>query len=233
MTSNTKQQLAEIVTSDQYSHSKQVEIRKPKEKSDTDSSSWLEDLLDWLFDFEFNDGLLSVGAMILKGLLILALVLLVVWIVKNSEGILGWIKQKSWKKSKQRIDISDYHQSHLAQGWESLPAHQDISQVVKQLLNEDRVLPAMSILYRASLRWLNDGGLLTIIPANTELQCIQHIHQVQVTQAVNVQSADYIIDIIKQWIPVAYNHDSSPDKAQLIRLADSWQARLPIQGESV
>ncbi len=238
MTDKTvKQQLADILTSDQYSNSEEITTRVPKIPEESDDSSWLADflgeLLDWLFDFDAPENLIEIGSMLLKGLLIVALLLAIVWVIKNSEGLLGWIQQKSWRLSKHKIQIEDYQQSHLAQGWENLPEHQQIVEVVRQLLMNNQYLPAMSILYRGSLRWLNENKLLAISPANTEMQCLNHIKRIQQIHTINTHSAEYIIDIIRQWIPIAYDEDfdmsNQLDKTALIHLADNWQARLPLQ----
>ncbi len=264
-----KQQLYDILTSDDYSEVKEITLPK----QDDESLNWLQKLIEWLLDGDSNSSgsgstdWLNIFSGFLKILAILALVLLVVWIVKNSDSIIDWVKNRSWKLGKRTVAIEDYRQAHLAQGWESLPPHEQIPAVVKQLLQEGRILPASSILYRGSLRWLNesDSQKTIIRPANTELQCVELIKQLrQSPSALNNQlnprlntgippaTADYIINIITQWIPIAYqssnqsisassnetDNQQSNEKSEqaqyqqtqyqkaLLSLANDWQRQL-------
>ncbi len=254
-----KQQLYDILTSDDYSEVK--EIKLPKQQDD-ESLNWLKDFFDWLFDGDSNSSSssstdwLNIFSGFLKILAILALVLLVFWIVKNSDSIIDWVKSRSWKLGKRTVAIEDYRQAHLAQGWERLPPHEQIPAVVKQLLQEGRILSASSILYRGSLRWLNesDSQKTIIRPANTELQCVELIKQLrqspslvsnQFNQQLNPRlntgippaTADYIINIITQWIPIAYqsnnqsistssNEADNQYQQALLALVNDWQRQL-------
>ncbi|MBS9780708.1 MAG: hypothetical protein KGV51_08790 [Moraxellaceae bacterium] len=230
MSQDSKQQLADILTSSDYSDRHEIQVPKPKDPPDIDmETSWIKKLLDLLFDHKIPDVTLDLIVIGLKGLAVLTLVLITVWIIKNSDSFIGWIEKQSWRKNKKyQVKIDDYQQAHLAQGWEGLPPHQQISQVVKQLILEGNYLPAMSILYRGSLRWLNDTNCLLISPAETELQCIEHIHKVQQNQFLNKHSGQYICQIIQAWIPIAYQGQTTANQQNLLQITDAWQAKLPL-----
>lgn len=211
--------LQQVILSDDYTqkyeHKRWTRIyreRKTANKEQSKLEKWLEKLFEWLRNdndttHDGDSSIIEILAVILKTVFILALVGLIVWLFRHADKLQAWIKQ-SPLFVKQGASIRNYQEAHLAQGWEQLPAHAEVPAVVNELLNNQQILPASSILYRASLRWLNQQEYLSIKPANTELQCVELIKQVQTAQAnkiLNVDSGQYVTELIYSWIPVAYS----------------------------
>lgn len=227
-TVDVKSQLADILTSDDYSIRNEYRMVKPQEQGDSALPQWLENAINWLFDHLFyNNGSSSDavqwGSVLLKALVIIALLLFIVWLVKNRH-ILNNIRLPLLPKSS-KVLLNNYNQT-LVQDWHGLPPHDKVAEVVIKLINQHKVIEALSILYRASLRWLNDNELLFISPANTELQCLQQIEQIEDSQLFD--SGNYIIQIIQQWLPIAYHNSPHYDKQALQQLAEQWDEKLPL-----
>lgn len=236
---DSKQQLYDILISDEYSTSEEITVPVTKQEVDGDGPSWILDLLEMIFG-SIDQNVIYVLSLILKGLLILGLLLVVYWIVKNADRMSGWFANRQWQFGKFKVEVDDYRHSHLAQGWESLPPHDQIPKVVKQLLDEGQTLPASSILYRGSLRWLNDSLSLGIRPANTEMQCVSLIKKIEKSQNLSQNTADYVVNIINHWIPIAYAKQNmngvvdteQDDIANLHSIVTNWHTQLSNQGFS-
>lgn len=220
---NGKQALYQIITSEQYSEL--VEIKIPKKVN----SSFNPD-----FDPDVD---LSFFPVLVKALFIIALMVLVFYIFKHRQLFLSWIKDFSSRP--QSISVSDYQDAYLYQGWEKLPAHDKVATVVNQLRTQGHYLSASSILYRASLRWLNTAQQLNIKPATTEMKCLQlmadiekaNVHnltysqshqnvqnnqnvQNQLIQGMQSTSNEFISRIIELWIKLAYAQKSNQHNEQ-------------------
>lgn len=248
--------LQQVILSDDYTqkyeHKRWTRIYRERTTANKEQSKlekWLEKLFEWLRNdndttHDGDSSIIEILAVILKTVFILALVGLIVWLFRHADKLQAWIKQ-SPLFVKQGASIRNYQEAHLAQGWEQLPAHAEVPAVVNELLNNQQILPASSILYRASLRWLNQQEYLAIKPANTELQCVELIKQVQTAQAnkiLNVDSGQYVTELIYSWIPVAYsgstvtatdannklsNQELAKWQKTLATLTQLWLQRLP------
>ncbi|WP_227430331.1 hypothetical protein [Psychrobacter sp. I-STPA6b] len=232
---SVRQQLQEIITSDDYATSKKYKTwqRKQKPEEIDTEDSWLVKLLKSLFEHT-DSSHLQLMAAIIKTLLIAALILLIVWIIYHAQKN-GWFNAVL-PKQLHTASVSKKKNISLQQQLGELPPHQHLGIEAQRLLEAGQLEDAASILYRGSLRWLADNHLLAIVPATTERQCIKQLRQInQSIQHKNVttETTHYINQVIQCWMQVAYDTPyllihSDQLGLQLKGLADEWLSMLPL-----
>ncbi|WP_201584606.1 hypothetical protein [Psychrobacter jeotgali] len=247
--SAVRQDLSRIVTSDVYANIDEIKsweaIEKPKESSA--DVTWLRELLKFIFGDGFNtDGFINVFSLLLKVLLVATLIGFIIWVLRRAGYLAGWVNPLR-ANSKRRTSIDSNVASYSEQGWEQLPDHEQLPKRVKQLLAEDKLTQAASLLYRGSLRWLATTQQLTINVAATEKQCLAQIEQLAQIEdlavptghsnhsnsSVNANSAiNYVSQIISLWIQSAYDKRTRAQhaeqlSAQLGEKAGIWLEYLP------
>ena len=228
-----RQDLARIITSEDYANSEQITSWEPIEKPDKSEADldWLENFLESIFGAS-NDTESSVAlfSMLLKFLLVAALIAFIVWVMRRAGYLVGWAERIN--KHTGRRSSSHLHQQagYQDQGWEHLPSHEQIPDLVKQYLIEGKITQAASVLYRGSLRWLVVSEHLPIAAANTEQQCLAQIQQL--AQFEYSKPHVFISQIIRLWVQTAYDEQqlaqySEQLSQQLQSGADLWLSNLP------
>ena len=197
-----RQELVEIITSGDYAESKTRKswqaIEKPARPKEHESSWWVK-LIQWLFGSQAESGTAAIFSLLLKGLLVLALIVFIVWVVRRAGYLQGWAGKMPSRLSRSSR-MEPYNPESLSQRWQALPAHEQIPAVVAAQLQQGELTTAASILYRGSLRWLMRSQQLTIAPAMTEKQCLAQIKQLNESGQYH-----YISGIIQLWVQAAYD----------------------------
>lgn len=229
-----RQDLARIITSEDYTNSEEITSWEPIEKPDKSDADldWLEEFLESIFGVS-NDTESSVAlfSMLLKFLLVAALIAFIIWVLRRAGYLVGWAERIN--KHTGRRSSSQLHQQagYQDQGWEHLPSHEQIPDLVKQYLIEGKITQAASVLYRGSLRWLVVNEHLPIAAANTEQQCLAQIQQL--AQFEYSKPHVFISEIIRLWVQTAYNEQQREQhfdqlSQQLQSEANLWLSNLPL-----
>lgn len=234
-----KKALLYKLTHSDYSSS--YERKKPVHKD-----SWLKRLLDYLFNRDYEDKTEKqekptsmVFPSLTKLLLVFGLFVELFVIYRYKTQIMYWVSQLKMPNKQSNVEVADYFDAHLHQSWEKLPKHTDIGRLVLQLLEQNKQLPASSVLYRASLRWLNQQKKLAISVATTEMECVKLIEQLQNTSLENqpngldINTKNYIQQIIEIWMQLAYKNSDLDCKTSLTNLTNQWMQLLPIETDGI
>ena len=219
--------------SEDYANSEEITSWEPIEKPDKSEADldWLEEFLESIFGAS-NDTESSVAlfSMLLKFLLVAALLAFIIWVLRRAGYLVGWAERIN-KHTGRRSSSQLHQQAGQHQGWEELPSHEQIPDLVKQYLIEGKITQAASVLYRGSLRWLVVSEHLPIAAANTEQQClaqIQHLAQFE-----HSKPHVFIREIIRLWVQTAYNEQQREQhfdqlSQQLQSEANLWLSNLPL-----
>lgn len=231
-----RQDLARIITSEDYASAQEITTWQAIEKPDNDNvdMGWLETLLEAMFGS--SDGAQSTIALfslLLKALVIGALIAFIVWVLRRAGYLAGWAERISKHTGRRSTTIKQAN--YQQQGWEQLPAHEQIPTRVKQYLADGEIIQAASILYRGSLRWLVVSEQLSIAAANTEQQCLAQIQQLAPFK--NSKPHVFIRRIISLWIQIAYDEQQRAQNSiqlseQLYDYAHNWLLQLPASNGS-
>lgn len=227
-----RQDLARIITSEDYANSEEITSWELIEKPDSecnDDLSWLESLLI-NNDFGNNRDTVAAFSLLLKVLLIGALIAFIIWVLRRAGYLVGWAERIN-KHTGRRSSSQLHQQAGQHQGWEELPSHEKIPDLVKQYLIEGKITQAASVLYRGSLRWLVVSEHLPIAAANTEQQCLAQIQQL--AQFEHSKPHVFIREIIRLWVQTAYDeHQLAQHSEQLSQQLQSeanlWLSNLPL-----
>lgn len=228
----TRQAVASIIISEDYAIATESShwqyINKSADKSDGDLS-WLEKWLESIFGQERSEGgstdAIALVSLLLKILLIAALIAFIIWVLRRAGYLAGWTERIRGHTGR-RSQIQNNQAGEHLQGWEQLSAHEQIPAIVSQLLQDNKLIAAASVLYRGSLRWLTSVQRLPIAVADTEQQCLAQIQQLN-----DSKPHLFISHIISLWLQAAYQrpngHNAEQLSVQLQRQADQWLAQLP------
>lgn len=227
-----RQDLARIITSEDYANSEEITSWEPIEKPDKSEADldWLEEFLESIFGASNDtESSMALFSMLLKFLLVATLIAFIVWVLRRAGYLVGWAERIN-KHTGRRSSSQLHQQAGQHQGWEELPSHEQIPDLVKQYLIEGKITQAASVLYRGSLRWLVVSEHLPIAAANTEQQCLGQIQQL--AQFEYSKPHVFISEIIRLWVQTAYDEQQLVQhfeqlSQQLQSGADLWLSNLP------
>lgn len=109
---------------------------------------------------------------------------------------------------------------------DTLPAHADIGALVAQLLAEGKYLPALSLLYRATLRILAQVHDLPIIYSTTEQQCLQLLDY---ATSATVEERAFLLALVQAWQHSAYGK-TAPNPDSVKQLWQAWCQQYATTG---
>lgn len=241
---DVRQELTRIITSEDYALAQEVKHWQAIDQSEktTADLNWLQKWLESIFgnnNIDNPQASFALFSMVLKVLLIGALIVFIIWVLRRAGYLAGWaerINKHTGRRSTSRQDEINSQQ----QGWEQLPAHEDIPSIIKPYLADGKLIQAASILYRASLRWLVRTQQMPIAAANTEQQCLAQIQQLTAAQKSkdnDSKAYHYISQIISLWVQIAYDQQQRVQHSeQLMRQlqshADNWLQHLPLSADN-
>lgn len=231
-----RQDLARIITSEDYASAQEITNWQAIEKPNNENvdMGWLETLLEAIFGSSNNaQSTIALSSLLLKALLIGVLIAFVVWVLRRAGYLAGWA-DRIGKHTGRRSTIKQAN--YPQQGWEQLPIHAQIPDIVKQYLADGEIIQAASILYRGSLRWLVVSEQLPVAAANTEQQCLAQIQQL--AQFKDSKPHIFIRQIISLWVQTAYDEQQSAQNfeslnEQLRSCADNWLLQLHASDSTV
>lgn len=204
-----QQQLKEILADPDITPYKSIPVPKSLE-----DKSWLERMLDWLFDSEpatTSESTLQVGGLV-KFLLLGALLVAVVYIVARYRHVLALFQ----KSDTQDIETPDV-MFGLDVRADALPMNPESEAL--SLIDQGDNIGALSLLYRCSLSKLIHDGKLSIRAGDTEGDCLRASKPI-----LSTQTYDYFSRLTNLWQNVVYAHQT-PEKVALRTLATTWSAQ--------
>lgn len=219
-----QEKLETILTSEPYSH-QQTDQRwlpnEPAQPAKESDLSWLQGLLDWLSKLgKWSQALGVMG----KALALLFLALLVWWIVKYRQTWLSWFQSLSLPV-KSHAQLSSYALPD-EDIWQQLPPKDKLLRELRELLDKGEWLPALSMLYRATLRELVLEHQLPIDKHQTEDECVWLL---QTAQHASAKEQHFFAELVALWRASAYGRRVPKDVqvgdyASMYRLVNAWTA---------
>jgi len=186
-----------------------VHVRKdrvPKRDEKADSSK-----LDYSEPSGVGSGIVALGNVLFWGILITAIVLLVVWLVKNWHQITG-------RKGTREVEEAEAAAAKTVMGMdvtpESLPKDL-VTKAREAWMAGDHHL-ALSLLYRGSLEWMVNKARLPIAESDTEHDCVRHASHIG-----NLQIEGYFSQLTSTWVNLAYGKLTPADQA-MEQLCSNW-----------
>ncbi|MFW2176991.1 MULTISPECIES: hypothetical protein [unclassified Moraxella] len=240
----SQQQLQKILRSEDFSHAKPTskwveKTPKPKHKTQHTTPSWWDNFWqkvgDWFKGGSKNNAEgFDMGALLgglFKGLVLLALLGFFVWLFRYRERWLAWFSRLSQRGAKvSSANISHYLTERQQPLWHDMPPRSQLAQAVRDLLARQAWLPALSLLYRGTLREILQRHELPITKATTEQQSSWLLTKARTRTP---QEAEYFNALVGVWSQVAYGqkmpHPQDSTAVQqlserLNQLLRQWQA---------
>lgn len=226
----TRQQIDEIVYSDNFSKTTQItewREKQPKTYEESSSNSVLGEMLEKFFQWVFGGALkgsnfnfVEIISIITKTTILLLLLVFFIWLFKKREVWLAWFSRFTFnhKDTIEQVNFS----KKLPSTWQELPEKSVLVNFVQQAINQGNFLLALSVLYRGTLREIIQLHDLSITQSSTEQQCIWLL-----TQARNKQpdEAQFLQDLVQIWSKIAYGQ-RLPSSQQLPTFIQNIQSLL-------
>lgn len=226
----TRQQIDEIVYSDNFSKTTQItewREKQPKTYEESSSNSVLGEILEKFFQWVFGGALkgsnfnfVEIISIITKTTILLLLLVFFIWLFKKREVWLAWFSRFTFNH-KDMIEQVNFSKK-LPLTWQELPEKSVLVNFVQQAINQGNFLLALSVLYRGTLREIIQLHDLSITQSSTEQQCIWLL-----TQARNRQpdEAQFLQDLVQIWSKIAYGQ-RLPSSQQLPTFIQNIQSLL-------
>lgn len=219
----TQQALDELLMSSEYSHintTKQWVSDNPVAKEDTADLSWLQQLLDFLYQLGELSQPLGVLGKVLAIVFLLAMVLL---LIKYKELWLPWLTRYALPKTTAQANVYQGNQTPN-QSWHELPAKEHLLQHLTLKLQQGQWLEVLAMLYQATLREFDVTHQLAIDKHQTEDECVWLLRQAK-NQHPNEQA--YFDTLVALWRACAYGRHlpdgvAVGDYSLLMGLVDKW-----------
>lgn len=227
----TRQQIDEIVYSDNFSKTNQItewREKQPKTYEENSSNSVLGEILEKFFQWVFGGALkgsnfnfVEIISIITKTIILLLLLVFFIWLFKKREVWLAWFSRFTFNHKDMMIEQVNFSKK-LPLTWQELPEKSVLVNFVQQAINQGNFLLALSVLYRGTLREIIQLHDLPITQSSTEQQCIWLL-----TQARNKQpdEAQFLQDLVQIWSKIAYGQ-RLPSSQQLPTFIQNIQSLL-------
>ncbi len=222
-----KQELDSIVTSEDYSqtttntHWQKNKTAQYYEESDSNQSlgKWLESLFGDVNMMAISQGLGLIG----KSLAILFLLGLLWWLYKTRATWMPWFATFSSSRHAKTPIVSTPIWQAEEGVWTDLPEAAKLAEFLKSLLAQGLWLPALSALYRGTLKEMGVRHQLPIDRHQTEEECAWLLHQ---SQAGTSERA-YFEALITLWRASAYGQKTPQgvaegDYGDILALIEMW-----------
>lgn len=233
----SQQQMDKVVYGEQFSKAipqTRWERKNPKQDDGFWQTFW-ETLIRWLTPSPTRNGSLGLGvifALIVKGLLLLALLGGVIWLLIRYQTWLPHINRRWRRRGSQQATITMFDDAQLPL-WHDLPPNHQLVAAVQQAITQQAWQQALSLLYRGTLREVATIHDLPITHATTEQQCVWLLnhskHQAQSRAKTQPDEAVFLQELIKLWLPVVYgkitiaDSQSNEFRGQIEQLLSMWQ----------
>ena len=181
-------------------------IEKEKPKAD---NNWAEKLRAF---FEWLEKVLPALGLFLKVVLILLIVALIAWLMVRFTSWLDWLNLPGRGKSRKKTPPSSLFGLEL--GRDSLP--DDVAATALQLLDNEQIREAISLLFRAALSHMVHHSELPISDSSTEGECLLLAESHRPAAELG-----YFRELTNTWLLLAYAHQP-PSTAQTRELCHGW-----------
>lgn len=225
---NIKQELSDIITSKSYSRTTtQSRWKRNEPKQSKEPSKFVEWLGKWLEKI-FGDvdmtGISQGVGVIGKGVALLFLLGLAWWLYKTRKIWLVWLqsfKHPNLSKNSPVAPASVGCPDEVT--WTDLPESSKLVVFLKSLLGQGLWLPALSVLYRGTLREMGVRHHLPIDHHQTEDECAWLLAQSQADS----HEREYFEQLIKLWRASAYGQKipqgvTKGDYGDILELVELW-----------
>lgn len=227
------QQIDQVIYSERFSHAIPQTKWEEKNPKQPDSNGFWEKFWRWVsqwFKPSMDNGS-DIGVTfgtILKGMLLLALLGGVVWLLLQYETWLPWLKGRAIRpRQRDKARVNQLDTPLPTSLWQGLPdSKSHFVEAVRQALHAKNWLLALSLLYRGTLREVLQVHELPITHASTEQQCAWLLDQAQYKQP---HEAEYFQQLVALWSQMAYSKAVLPAQAQadfaqrIEQLLTTWQ----------
>lgn len=223
-----KQELSGIITSESYSQTttqSRWERNKPKQsKEPSKFGEWLGKWFEKIFGDVNMTGVSQGMGVIGKGMALLFLLGLAWWLHKTRQTWLVWLqsfKRPNLSKNSPVAPAPVWRPDEMT--WTDLPEGSKLVAFLKSLLSQGLWLPALSALYRGTLREMGVRHHLPIDRHQTEDECAWLLAQSEAGS----HEREYFERLIKLWRASAYGQKipqgvTKGDYGDILELIELW-----------
>lgn len=224
---NVKQELDDIVTSDTYSQTTTISSWQKNKSNENQEqnrfSQWLSEWLERIFGDVDMTGVSQGLGVIGKGVALLFLLGLGWWLYKTRQTWMAWFAAlSSPTRAKDAITPTPIWQAEEGV-WENLPQSAKLEAFLKSLLGQGLWLPALSALYRGTLKEVSMRHHLPIDHHQTEDECVWLLRQ----SSAGSSEREFFERLVHLWRASAYGQKIPPsvtrgDYGDILELIEMW-----------
>lgn len=224
---DVKQELDAIVMSDSYSQTTTISSWQRNESDDNQEqnrvSRWIGEWLESIFGDVDMTGVSHGLGVIGKGVALLFLLGLGWWLYKTRQTWMAWFAVLSSPTSTKDDTIPKPIWQADEGVWTDLPQSAKLEAFLKSLLGQGLWLPALSALYRGTLKEVSMRHHLPIDHHQTEDECVWLLHQ----SSAGSSERDYFERLVHLWRASAYGQKIPPsvtkgDYGDILELIEMW-----------